>query len=308
MRVLVFGAGVIGQIYAARLSTAGHLVTLVCRKSTGARLKTTGIILCRNGVIGTCVAPKIVAHAAEAGRVDVALIAIRRDQVAAALPELRRIRAATIVSLIDLPLGIEQLTRELGSDRFVPAFPGVAGVQRSGGVVEYLEVDQQPTTVGRVPREPWATALFRSAQFGTSVSNDMPAWLKTHAIFIAAFESAIVGSPGGLAALVANSSALRALVLGVREGLNALHKRNIPVLPTSVRVIFLVMPVWFAMRYWRRALAGPLGILGMAPHSLASRETELPALQDDVRAILRGQNTPRLDAIFATSTSAVSTV
>jgi 2-dehydropantoate 2-reductase len=308
MKVLVFGAGVIGQIYAARLSAAGHLVTLVCRKSTGTRLRTTGIILSRNGVIGTPVLPKIVAHAAEAGLVDVALIAIRRDQVAAALPELRRIRATTVVSLIDLPLGIEQLADELGSERFVPAFPGVAGVQRSDGVVEYLEVDQQPTTIGRASRGPWATALFRSGQFATIVSTDMAAWLQTHAIFITAFESAIVGSPTGLAALAANSSALRSLVLGVREGLNALHERNVPVLPTSVRVIFLLMPVWFATRYWARALAGPLGILGMAPHSLASRETELPALQNDVRVILRGRSTPRLDAIFATATSASTTV
>src|SRR5471030_2897055 len=109
MKVLVFGAGVIGQIYAGRLSAAGHTVTLVCRKSTAARLEATGIILCRNGVIGTPVFPKIVAHADDAGLVDVALIAIRRDQVIAAIPELRRIRATTVVSLIDLPLGIEEL-------------------------------------------------------------------------------------------------------------------------------------------------------------------------------------------------------
>jgi 2-dehydropantoate 2-reductase len=308
MKVLVFGAGVIGQIYAGRLSAAGHAVTLVCRQTTAARIRATGIILCRNGVVGTPVFPNIVVDAANAGIVDIALIAIRRDQVAEALPELRRIRATTIVSLIDLPLGIDELAGELGAERFVPAFPGVAGVLRSGGVVDYLEVDQQPTTVGRAPRQRWATALFRSARFSTSVSSDMRAWLQTHAVFIAAFESAIVGSPGGLTALAANSSAVRSIVLAVREGLNALRKRNISVLPTSIRVIFLVMPVWFATRYWRRALAGPLGILGMAPHSLASRETELPALQDDVRAILRGQKMPRLEAIFATSTSLATTV
>jgi 2-dehydropantoate 2-reductase len=303
MRVLVFGAGVIGQIYAGRLSAAGHSVSLVCRPTTAARIKATGIILCRNGIVSAPVFPKIVVDAADAGIVDIALIAIRRDQVVAAAPELRRIQATTIVSLIDLPLGIEELAEELGAERFVPAFPGVAGVQRSDGVVDYLEVDQQPTTVGRSPREPLVTALLRSARFSTGVSNDMRAWLQTHAVFITAFESAIIGSPGGLSALAANSSGVRSLVLAVREGLIALRKRNTPILPTSIRVIFLVMPVWFATRYWRRALAGPLGALGMAPHSLASRETELPALQDDVRAILRGQNTPRLDAIFATSTT-----
>ena len=255
-------------------------------------------MLSRNGVAGEAVYPRVVLRAADAGLVDIVLIAIRRDQVTDALPKLRQIRPSTVVSLIGLPRGLDELELKRGSQRYVPALPGVTGTIRADGVVDYLEVAQQPTTVGRAAREPWATALFRSAGFSTAASTDMTAWLAAHAIFIAAFESAIVSCPGGLSALAADPRSVRSLVLAVREGLSALHDRDIPVFPTSIRVIFLGMPVWFASWYSRRALGGPLGVLGMAQHSLASRRTELPALQDDVRAILKGQKIPLLEAVF----------
>jgi 2-dehydropantoate 2-reductase len=299
MRVLVFGAGVIGRIYAGRLLAAGHEVAMVCRAATGEVLAETGIALRRNGVRADVVRPAIYADAQAAGCFDVALIAIRRDQVQEALPQLREIRAVTVVSLIDLPTGIEGLSGTLGVERFVPAFPGVAGAIRQDGLVDYLEVAQQPTTIGLARGNSIATELFRSAGFRTATSINMSAWLQTHAVFIAAFESVIASAVGGVSAVAGDRAAMRSLILAVREGLRALAANRVAVLPSSIRVIFMVCPIWFAARYWSRQLAGPLGALGMAPHSLASAGTELPALQDDVRAILVGQPMLRLESIFA---------
>jgi 2-dehydropantoate 2-reductase len=299
MRVLVFGAGVIGRIYAGRLLAAGHEVSMVCRAATVDALAATGIALRRNGELAEVVHPSIFGAAEDAGSFDMALIAIRRDQVREALPQLAQIRAATVVSLIDIPNGIEELSATLGADRLVPAFPGVAGTLRQDGVVDYMEIDQQPTTIGRGARASLVTELFRSAGFRTATVIDMSVWLRTHAIFISAFESAITASAGGVESLATNRTAMRTLVLAVREGLLALGANGMRVAPASIRVIFVVMPVWFATRYWSRKLAGPLGVLGMAPHSLASALTELPALQDDVRAMLVGQPMPRLESLFA---------
>jgi 2-dehydropantoate 2-reductase len=298
MRVLVFGAGVIGRIYAGRLLAAGYQVTMLCRGSAAAEIAAHGIVLRRNGALAEPVRPRIVTAASAAGEVDVALIAIRRDQVSAALPALQLIQAHTIISLIDLPLGLHELSDALGAGRYVPAFPGVAGAIEPSGIVDYLEVKQQPTTVGLAPQTPIALALLASAGFATATSADMAAWLKTHAVFISAFESSIVRYGGDVVALANDRFAVRDLVLAVREGFRGLHSIDVPVLPTALRVIFLTMPAWFGTRYWARALAGPLGGLGMAPHSQASRATELPALQDDVRTILNGHPTPLLEAIF----------
>jgi 2-dehydropantoate 2-reductase len=299
MKVLVFGAGVIGRIYAARLLAAGYDVSMVCHAATADEIRTSGIVLRRNGVLAESVHPRVFLRASEAGSFDIALIAIRRDQVESARRALREIKAATVVSLIDLPLGLRKLANVFGAERYVPGFPGVAGTICSDGVVDYLEVDQQPTTIGRTSEVSLVAVLFNSAGFRTVTSRDMSAWLQTHAIFISAIESAIVACGGNVSVLTSDHLAMRRLVFAIREGLRALRAIDVPVLPIPIRIIFLGMPVWFAARYWRRALAGPLGALGMAPHSWVSRRTELPALQDDVRIILKGQEIPLLEAVFA---------
>lgn len=309
MKVLVFGAGVIGRIYAARLLTAGHAVQLVARGETARQLRLQGIALHRIGGRGgggamAAVFPGMVESAQEAEPADVAFIAIRRDQLEAALPQIAAIRADTVASLVNLPAGLDLLAETVGSDRLVPAFPGVAGRLGPGGVVEYLELAQQPTAVGFVSptsegRADAVSALLGSAGLRTARVDDMPAWLKTHAVFIAAFESALAARGGDAQALASERRAVRELVLAVREGFTALARRGTTVTPAALRIIFQRMPVWFATAYWRRQLGGDVGRLGLAPHALATRGSELPALQQDVRAILGAVPTPRLDALFA---------
>lgn len=309
MRVLVFGAGVIGRIYAARLTAGGHTVQLVARGETARLLRQQGISLRRTLRRGTntasAVFPEIVESTQAARPAEVAFIAIRRDQLDAALPQIAAIRADTVVSFVNLPAGLALLAGTVGMGRFVPAFPGVAGKLAPDGVVDYLELAQQPTTIGSIaspsPGKPAAVSvLLRSAGFRTALVGNMPAWLKTHAVFIAAFESALAARAGDAQALASDRRAVRELVLAVREAFEALADRGTTVTPTAMRIIFQRMPLWFATGYWRRQLGGELGMLGLAPHAVSSRNSELPVLQQDVRDILGPGAAPRLEAIFAT--------
>lgn len=272
------------------------------------QLRHTGITLRRGDRNFGTVFPSIVVNTDEAGPVDIAFVTIRRDEVEAALPQLATLRARVVVSLVNLPCGLDGLAEAVGPDRFVPAFPGVAGNADRDGTVTYLEVRQQPTMVGMggtfvaddaAGLRDEVLALLRSAEFPTATTPDMSAWLQTHAIFIAAVESAIASVSGDVAVLAANRAAVRALVKGVREGFNALEARGVTATPGALRVIFLRVPVWFATSYWRRQLGGELGRLGLAPHATSSRHTELPALQEDVRALLAGTDIPQLERIFA---------
>ena len=326
MRVLVFGAGVIGRVFAARLLSAGHDVQVVSRGETAELLRAHGITLVRDGVRAETVFPMVVTDAADADTADVALIAIRRDQVDAALPQLAGLRAGVVASLINVASGSSEsgelgvLEAAIGSARFVPAFPGVAGKVEDDGVVRYLQVAQQPTTIGvasgRAVQDATAPhsqlrALLRTANLPVALAADMRAWLQTHLIFISAFESAIAAVDGDVAALAADSTAVRELVLTVREGFLALrepararsgaYRPGATITPRALSVIFLRMPVWFSTRYWQRQLAGDLGRLGLAPHAIAARFTELPALQRDVRDLMAPTPVPRLERLFATA-------
>ena len=91
-KVAVLGAGVIGQVYAGRLADSGHQVWLLARNDTFAALSTSGVRLRSGGVIYT---PKVtvVDTPEQIPCVDVAYLAVRADQVDAALPVLARIQA-----------------------------------------------------------------------------------------------------------------------------------------------------------------------------------------------------------------------
>ncbi len=284
MRVLVFGAGVIGRIYAARLSLAGNRVVLVARGAAVTALA-EGVTICENGAEETTAHVEIVSHASVADTIDVAFLAVRREQLAAAAPEFARIPSRISVSLTDVPLDLRGLSDLIGAERFVAGFPGVAGTISASGRVDFIDVRQQPTTVGSSPRSQEVAGLLNAAGFRTATVPDMECWLQTHAIFITAFEAAIVKAHGDLASLAQDYSAVHDIVATVRQGLLAFESRGGRVSPPALKTIFIRMPDWFAVRYWMRQLAGPLGRIGFLPHAMKSRDNELPALLEDVHVL-----------------------
>ena len=286
MRVLVFGAGVIGRIYAARLALAGNDVVLLTRGDATTELA-HGVAIHRVGEDARTAPVQIVSDLSDCDEFDVAFLAVRRDQLEAAMEGFVHIRSRVVVSLMDVPLALAALRELVGAERFVPAFPGVAGSISASGVVDFIDVRQQPTTVEGAPRSTMVVDLLSAAGFRTVTVPDLNSWLETHLIFITAFETAIVSARGDVMALAKDYSAVRAIVLAVRCGLLGLSRRGGRVTPTALSIIFTRMPVWFATRYWMRQLAGPLGRIGFLPHAMKSQNTELPALLRDVHE-LRG--------------------
>ncbi len=245
--------------------------------------------------------PRVIETTEAAGHVDLVFVAVRLDQVDAALVPVAALDADGVVSLINLPLGADRLVRAVGTERFVPAFPGVAGRLCGYGEVQYIQIAQQPTVIGDGPVREMAISALTSARFPTKATKDMDAWLKTHAIFISAFESALAAVSGDAHTLASDSAAVDELVRAVREGFTALAGRGVLITPAALRIIFQSMPVWFATRYWCRQLEGEMGRLALAPHAIATQHSELVALQQDVRTLLGGTATPRMEHLFTSS-------
>lgn len=226
MRILAFGAGVIGRIYAARLVMAGHEVSILSRGGATDELRSNGICLVPAGGDEVRVFPRVIESVEGAGHVDLVFVAVRLDQVDTVLVPLASLDADAVASLINLPLGTDRLVRAVGADRFVPAFPGVAGRLAGHGEVQYVQVAQQPTVIGDGPVREMVVSVLRSARFPIKATKDMDAWLKTHAIFISAFESALAAVSGDAHTLASDSAAVGELVRAVREGFTALHGRG----------------------------------------------------------------------------------
>jgi 2-dehydropantoate 2-reductase len=89
MNILVYGAGVIGTLYASRLRQAGHRVTVFARGDRLADIRRYGLVL--EDVLGGGRSTTQVDTTQRLGpddQYDVALITVRRDQLASALPDL----------------------------------------------------------------------------------------------------------------------------------------------------------------------------------------------------------------------------
>jgi 2-dehydropantoate 2-reductase len=93
MKVLVFGAGVIGTLYAARVQEAGHRVTILARSSRLTDIRRYGLVL-ENVVSGarSITRGDIAERLSAEDAYDIALISVRRDQLAGILPDLVAIR------------------------------------------------------------------------------------------------------------------------------------------------------------------------------------------------------------------------
>lgn len=296
MKILICGAGIIGQVYGGRLAGAGHAVTLLARASASRSLAEKGIVLRGDGQTVRRVLP-VVTRIPPDEAFDAIFVCVRQDQLAAVLPELAETARGLVVFMLNHFGGLTEIRDQLGPGRVLFGFPGLGGGHAADGAIEYIQVRQQHTTL---ERDGSVAEVLREAGFAVDVCGDMDGWLKTHAVFLTAMGAAILGARGDSAALAADPAAVRDLVTAVGEGFGALARQGVSVVPRPLRLIFTAVPRFAAVPYWRAQLRGPVGTLAIAPHIRATRDSEFPVLVAGVRKLIAGYGpTPHLDRLLA---------
>lgn len=293
------GAGVIGQVYAGRLNAAGHDVTVVARGTTFELLSARGIRLVTAGAttvhsVGVAPRPPI------DDDFDCALLAVRYDQVDSAIEDLAGVYTRQVITFSNLADRSDDLRTRLGDNRTVLAFPGVGGFCDDEGRVQYTEVRQQHTTVGRSGSEQQFVQALRDAEFTVDVVDEMPSWLTTHAVFLTTVAASILAAGGDSRTLGRDRRATAAMVTAVAEGFQALKIHGIRPVPPPLRTIFTLVPKVIAVPYWQRQMRGRMGVDTITPHVVTSRDTELPALATAVRRIV-GTSAPGLSALLTSA-------
>jgi 2-dehydropantoate 2-reductase len=264
MKILIYGAGVIGTLYAARLKEAGHGITVLARGERLADIRRYGLVL--EDVVGgrrSTTQVEAVERLGPEDQYDTAVIMVRRDQVASAMPDLAaNRRIPTMLFMLNNPIGSTELVQALGQDRVLLGFPGAGGT-RDGHTIHYAMIAQQPTTLGelggqRTERLHELARVFRGSGFHTKVSRDMDAWLKAHAFFMTAICGAIYLAGADCHQLSGDTATLRLMVMGVREGFAAVRALGLNVSPFPLNVLFTWLPPVFAVGYWRRFFASKM--------------------------------------------------
>lgn len=299
MRILVIGAGIIGSVYAARLSDAGHEVSLLARGARRVALGAGGVVLRSEGKQLTS-HPRIISGDEVGFPVDLTIVAVRITQLDAVLDLLAAQHSRAVAFLQHLGPHADRVRRVVGPERTVFAFPGVGGFFQADGSVEYVEIAAQPTTIDATTDQSTVfQAAIDSTGMRTALEPDMPGWFATHEIFVACLGAGILARGGEASDLAADSAQLNRVMQAIHEGFRALAASGTRVTPRPLRLLFCYMPRWFAATYWRRALRGPVGTVAIAPHTRASRDDEFVALCADVLGrVTRPDMTPTMTALL----------
>ena len=305
MKILVFGAGVIGSVYSVRLHNAGFDVTLLARNKRYEYLTKNGLSL-KNSFSGELSVTNIrlIQKLEKSDFYDLIIVSVQLIDLPDVITILKSNNACKqILFMLNNPGGWEEIAHELDLKHIILGFPGVGGIHEVN-LVNYIQIKQQKTTIGELNGGNTSIIheikrVLEIAKFKTTVSHDMQAWLKIHAVFVSCISSAIMKENGDSVQLSRNRGGVRSMVKSIREGFLACKQLGLPISPTNLKIIFTMMPLWFSISYWQKALKGKMGTLALAPHANAA-EGEMQMIAKMTLAMVHTSNlpTPTLDVLL----------
>lgn len=308
MRILVFGAGVLGSLYAARLKDAGFDVTILARTHRFQFLCENGIVLVNGYSEERSVHEVSVIDKIDPDDVwDLILVCVRKNQIADVLPVLRQAKCDSILFLGNNVSGPTHFSEVLGSERVLMGFPGAGGIMEEE-VVRYVDSDEGRgsrwgVTIGEIDgsigvRIEKIRAVFVQAGMAVEVSDNITAWVVTHAAIAVPVAHALYLVEGGTIELSDRPDVLRLLIFAIRESLNVQEALDIPITPKSVR-IYRWVPVWIAATMMRARFSTRMAEIGIEGHALAAQD-EMAELADEYVELIRkaGCPTPALRALY----------
>ncbi len=131
MRILIYGAGVIGSFYASRFAKAGLDVTVLAR---GQRLKELqGHGLWYRGKTRTHkVEVKTISELKPDDRYQFIFLTVRENQVEEALEDISKNKSPNVVTMVNTIKPYGRWEKICGKGRILPAFPERAAVSKVG--------------------------------------------------------------------------------------------------------------------------------------------------------------------------------
>jgi 2-dehydropantoate 2-reductase len=291
MKLLVYGAGVLGSLFSARLHEAGHDVSLLARGERLAALRRHGVQLAEadNPAVRQVLVP-VVEH--PAGGYDLIAVFVRTHQVDAVLESLAGLDG-DVLFLLNWAAGAEPLGAVIGHDRVLLGFPAAGGTM-DGDVVRYratsLITRRVPMPIGEpdgssTPRLDRIVRALRTAGINTKAEPRMDAWLKTHAAFAVPLGQAVLAK-GGPVALADDPDAVRAMVGLIRQNLAAMPTPPVPHGFVALQTLPQGLLAALLRRFLRSPTAAHSGLNNASPTTEAA---ELERMAEQMRAYARAR-------------------
>lgn len=310
MKILVYGAGPLGSLFAARLHQAGHAVSLLARGQRLADLRQHGIVLVDTQSGQTTMArPEIVERLDPSDAYDLVLVIMRKNMALEILPILAaNEHTPHILFLMNNAAGPGELVQALGAERVLMGFPMAAGYRREH-VIHYL-IGAKPgkkamIPIGEVdgritPRLQQVGSILTSMDgFDVELRSDMDAWLKAHvALLMPSLAPAMRAAGRDNVRMAHTRDAIVLAIRAIREGFRVLRALGYPIVPKSVR-IFERLPEPILVWGLQKRLVDPRMRVAMLEHGQAAQD-EIKHLADEFLGLKRRTSipTPAIDRLY----------
>ena len=284
MKILVFGAGVLGCNLARNLFRAGKDVTLLARGNWASEIKTNGLKI--KNRFSPCMSVSRIPAVTELNPTDaydVVFVAVRYTQIEAILDTLRASRAKTIL-FVGNNVRASQTAALLPEKNVLFAFTSAAGRRESGHVDS---VDLRKITVGPLRDAPSQEALIQDLFSGTKYKviyePNMEDYLLCHAAFVLPAVFACYKTDGSLKKLKKDSAFLNRLIDANIEGYWAIRKAGHDILPKEDQAFEGAAYRKTCFRFFKLMCATFLGKLCVSDHAMNAAD-EMNALNRDMKA------------------------
>ena len=186
MRILIYGAGVIGSLYAVLFAEAGYDTSIYARGKRLEFLKKNGLLYKKKQNIRRA-ETTILGEVSDKDAYDFVLLAVRENQLYEALAELKNNKSNTIVTMVNSLDSYKKWEDIVGKGRILPAFPGAGGSINNDGILDAALTPRmiQPTTFAEISgnkseRTKQFSKILRHAHIPYQKAVDMHMWQLCH--------------------------------------------------------------------------------------------------------------------------------
>ena len=241
MKILIYGAGIIGCTYGWQLSEAGHDVSVLVRKGKMHDVEQNGIAIhCadfrggRKHMKQIVFRPKVIEELLSKNDFEYIIVSTNSLYLKEVLPVLNQSAGkAHILFFQNMWNDFDEIASHLSPEQYFFGFPFMVGGGRDSksiySAISGLKYSHTPLgelngeTTARVQK--MAKAL-EEANLKPMISTQIRVWLITHYAVAAGMSAGIIKAGGGKA-FAGNSEIIRKTIRSIREGLEVCIKRGI---------------------------------------------------------------------------------
>ena len=289
MKILVYGAGVLGCNLARNLFRAGKDVVLLARGKWAEEIRTNGLRI--KDKFSPCMSVSripVVTELKPDEAYDVIFVVLRYTQLDSILETLRANRTKNLV-FVGNDVRARALSDALPEKNVLFAFASSAGHREPDHVAS---IDLKKITIGQIPgalsNEQLIGQIFDGTKYKVTYEPNMEDYLLCHAAFVLPVAFACYKTDGDLKKLKGSTAYLSRLIDANIEGYRAIRDAGHEILPKSDADFESAAYRKTCLRFFKLMCATSLGKICASDHAMNAVD-EMSALDRDLKVFFDAQ-------------------